>query len=287
MRLLEVIQRGASYLEARGVESPRRQVEWILAHVLGVPRLQLYLQFERDLSAAETDAVRAAVTRRGQRVPLQHVLGTTVFCGLELEVSADALIPRPETELLAEQAWTWLASAGRTRVLDWGTGTGCLAIAIAHRVPGAEVVAVDVSPAALGLARRNAARHGSGSEAVGGVRWVESDGCTALDPGETFDLVVSNPPYIPTAECDSLEPEVRDHDPRLALDGGVDGLGFYRRLARELSARLRPGGRVMLEYGEGQSAAVSDEFARAGWVECMIVRDYSGRERFLVAQRSP
>jgi release factor glutamine methyltransferase len=238
------------------------------------------------LTAAETDSLREAVTRRGQRVPLQHVLGSAVFCGLELEASGDALVPRPETESLAERAWTWLLARAPglrpPRVLDWGTGTGCLAIAVACRVPGADVVAVDVSRQALELARRNGRRHPAAA-----VRWVESDGCAALGAEEVFDLVVSNPPYIPTAECALLEPEVRDHDPRLALDGGGDGLAFYRRLARELPPRLNPAGAVMLEYGDGQAAAVADLFSGDGWQEPAIHRDYSGRERFLVAQRSP
>lgn len=289
VRLLDVIQRGAAFLEARGVESPRLQVEWILAHALKVPRLQLYLQFERVLTETETAAVRAAVTRRGQREPLQHVLGTAVFCGFEVEVTSDALVPRPETEGLAERAWTWLKERGvgpggrALRVMDWGTGTGCLAIALACQVPGVEVIAVDISAAALVLARRNGQRH----PAAGGVKWLEGDGCGALEASETFDLVVSNPPYIPTAECDTLAPEVRDHDPRLALDGGLDGLDFYRRLAVELPSRVLPGGAVMLEFGDGQGPAVAALFAAPEWSGTVIHRDYSGRERVLVAQRSP
>ena len=290
MRLLEVIQRSAAFLEERGVESPRLQVEWLLASVLRVPRLQLYLQFERTLGDDQLAAIRDAVRRRGRREPLQHILGTAVFCGLELEVSRDALVPRPETEIMAEQGWKWLASRiasadpDPTRswtALDWGTGTGCLALALAANVPGSEVVAVDRSPAALALARRNGERLGLN----GRIRWVESDGCAALEPVRTFDLVVSNPPYIPTGEIETLDPEVKDHDPRLALDGGTDGLEVQRRLAVELAGRMRPGGRLLVEYGDEQGPGVAAVFSSSGWIVDALECDYSGRQRFLRARR--
>jgi release factor glutamine methyltransferase len=290
VRLLEVIQRSTSFLQERGVESPRLQVEWILAHHLRVPRLQLYLQFERELDAAVLDAVREAVRRRGRREPLQHVLGSAPFCGLDFAVATDVLVPRPETELLAEYGWSWLqtkAAAGPATepvaALDWGTGSGCLAVVLALRVPAARIVAVDISPAALERARSNARRHGVDAR----ISWFESDGCRALDAAETFDLVVANPPYVMAAEIATLAPEVRDYDPRLALDGGPDGLDFYRRLAEELIPRLRPDGRAMLEFGDGQAPAVARFFADAGWIVDEVRRDYSGRDRFLVARRGP
>lgn len=285
VRLIEVIQRSATFLAERGVESPRLQVEWILAHTLKVQRLQLYLQFERELGDAELDGIREAVRRRGRREPLQHVLGTTSFCGLEFAVGPEALVPRPETELLAERGWQWLAGRewgdARPRVLDWGTGTGCLAVTLSVRAPGADVVAVDVSAAAVALARGNVVRHGVEAR----VRVLEGEGCSALPEGACFDLVVSNPPYIPSGEIAGLQPEVRDHDPHLALDGGVDGLDLYRRLASELVPRLAPGGAVLLEFGDGQAAALGELLRRAGWIVAECHRDYSGRERFLLAQR--
>lgn len=289
MRLLEVIRKSAEFLGERGVESPRLQVEWILARELGVPRLQLYLQFERELEGEVLDRIREAVRRRGRREPLQHVLGTAPFCGLEFESGPEALVPRPETEQLAERGWTWLEARAREsggewqgRVLDWGTGTGCLAVTLAVRVPAIEVVGVDISPAAAALARRNVVRHGVGER----VRVVESDGCAALAPTETFDLVVANPPYIPTGEIAGLAPEVRDHDPHLALDGGAEGLDLYRRLAGELSTRLRLGGVVLMEFGDGQAPALGALLAGAGWVVEEWHRDYGGRDRFLLARRS-
>ncbi len=280
MRVIEVVQRSAAFLESRGVESPRLQVELILAHVLRIPRLQIYLQFEKVLSADLLDAIRLAVQRRGQRVPLQHILGSTSFCGFEIDVSPDVLIPRPETELLAEHAWTWLSrhSPASPFVLDWGTGSGCLAIAIAANHPSARVTAIDISSATLDVARRNATRH----SVTNRIEFVQSDGVEPLPAGSRFHLIVSNPPYIPTAEIPTLEPEVRDHDPSLALDGGPDGLDLYRRLAVTLRERLLPGGALLLEFGEGQAPALSKILTAARWSVPEVHADHSGRDRFLV-----
>jgi release factor glutamine methyltransferase len=288
--VLEVIQRSAPFLAQKGVESPRLQVELLLAHALKLPRLQLYLNFERVLSESELETLRSLVKRRGQREPLQHILGSVSFCGLELEVSAAALIPRPETELLAERAWTFLnLHAGNgtgkvpadVRALDFGTGSGCLAIALAVKCPPARLVALDVSTAALSLARANAERH----QVAHRLQFLESQGFSQLPAGASFDLIVSNPPYIPSGELAGLEPEVRDHDPRLALDGGADGLDFYRRLAVEAGAYLRPAGRLMLEFGDGQMEALTQLFVSAGWTIDSAHNDYSGRARNLVLRR--
>lgn len=285
MRLLEVIQRSTSFLESRGVESPRLQVELILAHCLRIPRLQLYLQFDRTLTQELLDPLRTAIQRRGQRVPLQHILGSTSFCGLDIEVSPDVLIPRPETEQLAEHAWTWLARNTPSlpptpRVLDWGTGSGCLAIAIATHAPAAHVTAIDVSPASLAVARRNAERLGLTHR----IEFLLADGTEALPPETRFHLAVGNPPYIPSAEIPTLQPEVRDHDPALALDGGPDGLDVYRRLAITLPARLVPPGIVLLEFGDHQAAGISQVLTHAGWTVQQIHQDLSGRDRFLRAE---
>jgi release factor glutamine methyltransferase len=234
MTVLEVIQRSSEFLAKKGVESPRLQAELLLAHVLELPRMQLYLKFERELSPAELQRARELVRRRGQREPLQLITGSTSFCGLEIAVNRHTLIPRPETELLAEQGWQFLNSLGSSEAqpptaLDFGTGSGCVAIALAVKCPVAQVCAVDVSAKALHLAGENVARHGVSER----VRLCQGDGFTAVHPAARFDLIIGNPPYIPTAEIDKLEPEVQHHDPRPALDGGPDGLDFYRRLAAE------------------------------------------------------
>ena len=283
MTVLEVIQRSSDFLARKGVDSPRLQIELLLAHVLQMPRMKLYLNFERALTEAEVEAVREMVKRRGEHEPLQHIVGSVSFCGIEIEVNRDVLIPRPETELLAEQAWKFLRTFGSqpATVLDFGTGSGCLAIAIARNCPGAWVHAVDVSEIALVVARKNAERHGLSGQ----VQFHHGDGLKSLPADLDFDLMVSNPPYIPADELATLQPEVRDHDPALALDGGADGLNFYRQFAVEGSSRLRAGGRLMLELGDGQGPAVSHLLDANGWVVERVEKDDSGRARILIAHR--
>lgn len=283
MTVLETIQRSAEFLARKGVDSPRLNAELLLAHVLGMPRMQLYLNFERALNATELDAMRLAVQRRGRREPVQHIVGTTSFCGLELAVNRHALIPRPETELMAECGWQFLSrlSPAQAHALDWGTGSGCLAIALAKHCPAARVLAVDISPEALEVARQNVARHGLADR----VQLALSDGFAAVPQDARFALIVSNPPYIPSAELQTLAPEVREFDPTVALDGGSDGLVHIRRLANEAGAFLSPGGRLMVEFGDGQADAVSTLFAQLRWEVETVGEDYNHRPRFLVARR--
>ena len=325
----EVIQRSAEFLTKKGVDSPRLQVELMLAHVLKLPRMGLYLNFERALTEQELEEVRELVRRRAQREPLQHITGSTSFCGLELAVNGKVLTPRPETDLLAELGWKLLNERGKEldnarphpnppppaereksqsvkgslehsagsatknektgkkngsspaplRALDFGTGSGCLAIALAVKCPAAKIVAIDICPEALAVAKENAGRHKAAIEFYAG------DGFAAVPAGMRFDLIVGNPPYIPSAEIAELDPEVREHDPRLALDGGADGLDFYRRLAREAGAFLNPGGRMMLEFGDGQEPALRKIFEEEKWVVEAVRTDYSGRARILAAAR--
>ena len=289
MTLLETIRRGSDYLAGRGVESPRLQVELLLAHVLGLPRLKLYLQFDRVLTAAETDLLRDLVRRRGQREPLQHLTGSVSFLGYEIRVNRDVLVPRPETETLAQLAQARLKAilddrppgGAVIRCLDFGTGSGCVVIAVAAACPGAEFHALDRSTVALDMARKNAAAQPEPAD----VQFHLSDGFSALAPGLQFDLIVSNPPYIPTAEVETLDPEVRDHDPRLALDGGADGLDFYRRLAAEGSQWQPPGAWMLLELGDGQAGEVARLFADRRWQIESVEKDLSDSERVLIVRR--
>jgi release factor glutamine methyltransferase len=295
--VLEVIQRSTDFLAKRGVESPRLNVELLLGHLLRLPRMELYLKFGRELTPAEMDGLRELVQRRGAREPLQHIIGSTSFCGLELAVNRHVLVPRPETELLAELGWEFLnaecgmgsaeSASGKVvslppMALDFGTGTGCLAITLAVKCSAVQVVALDVSPDVLAVARQNAASHQVESR----IRFVEGDGLAALDRNSRFNLIVSNPPYIPSGEIATLDPEVRDHDPRLALDGGADGLDFYRRLASEAGAFLLSGGRMMVELGDGQADAAKNIFEQQKWVVEAVKPDYSKRLRVLIARRA-
>jgi release factor glutamine methyltransferase len=283
--VLEVIQRSTEFLKNKSVDSPRLQTELLLAHMLSMPRMQLYLNFERKLSQTELDSFRELIKRRGQREPLQHIVGSTSFCGLELTVNRHVLIPRQETELLAEKGWTFLTSSPSTinhqlsAALDLGTGSGCLAIALAVHCPAAQLIATDVSAEALELATKNAARH----NVLDRINFLQGDAFAAIESAKTFDLIISNPPYIPTGEIQTLQIEVRDHDPRQALDGGPDGLAFYRRIAAEAAPFLKPDGKIMLEFGDGQAPSVCEIFESQKWIVEAIVEDYTQRPRILIA----
>ena len=284
--VLEVIQRSAEFLGKKGVDSPRLQAELLLAHVIHLPRMQLYLNFQRELAPPEVESMRELVRRRSQREPLQQITGSTSFCGLEIAVTREVLVPRPETELLAERAWKFLQtpvteSPRPATALDFGTGSGCLAITLAARCPEAQIWAIDISAAALEVARRNTAHHGLDQR----IQFFHGDGFAALPATAQFDLMVSNPPYIPSGELADLQPEVRDFEPRGALDGGVDGLDYYRRLALEAGPWLRPGGRLMLEFGDGQAGPLNEVFQAQKWVVEAVEEDYTQRPRIMVVGR--
>lgn len=315
MTVLEAIQRSAEFLDRKGVESPRLQAELLLAHVLGCERMRLYLDFERRLEETQVEELRALVKRRGTREPLQHILGRTSFCGFEIRVTRAVLVPRPETELLAEMGWKWLcAQAGpgaadglgmegrqspeiagaprcregespgsgtAVRALDFGTGSGCIAVALAKECGAVRVTAVDRSPAALAVARESAAANG----VAGRVEFVEGHELVGGEWGGLFDLVISNPPYIPAGEIAALSAEVRDYELREALDGGPDGLEFFRMLAAEASHLLSTKGRLMVEFGDGQGPAVRQILEGQNWIVEPLIRDYNGKDRIAVARR--
>jgi release factor glutamine methyltransferase len=274
---LKVLDWTKEYLTSRGVENARLEAEWLLCAATGLDRVGLYLNFEKPLDDKELSAYRALVARRGRREPLQHILGTQEFCGLNFEVTSDVLIPRHDTETLVDEALARMPGA-RT-VLDIGTGSGCIAVVLAARLPGASVTAVDISEAALTVARRNAERNGVAIEFIEG---------SLLDPltGRQFDLIVSNPPYIPSSEIEALQPEVRDFDPRGALDGGLDGLEIYRRLIPSAVTALTRGGWLLLEVGAGQADDVSLLLSSTGGYGTPVTAcDPSGIVRVVGAQR--
>jgi release factor glutamine methyltransferase len=282
--VLEVIQRSTEFLARKGVDSPRLQAELLLAQLLKLRRMELYLNFERVLTPPEQDGFRELIRRRGQREPLQQILGSTSFCGLEIEVNRNVLVPRPETELLAECGWQFLnqrAASGSpgTKALDFGTGSGCLAVALAVHCPATRVCAVDLLPEALAVARLNTARHRVAER----IEFFQGDGFGALPEDSRFDLITSNPPYIPTGELGALQPEVRDYEPREALDGGADGLDYYRLLAREAVHFLKPDGKLMLEFGDGHHEPLPELFRQRNWVVERIMEDYTHRPRILIA----
>lgn len=273
--LLEVLRGAESYLAARGVEHPRLNAEHLLAAALGLKRMELYLQFDRPLGEAERAPLREAVRRRGAREPLQHVLGTAEFHGRTFACDRRALVPRPETEQLAEIALELARGGASPRVLDAGTGSGVLAVTLACELDSAGIDATDISAGALALAAENAARHG----VDGRVRFAEADLWPPDAPA--FDLVVANLPYIPSGELPGLSPEVR-HDPASALDGGPDGLDAIRALVRGAPAHLRPGGALLMEIGLGQADAVAALLEASKFRDISVRPDYQSIPRFAV-----
>ncbi len=275
MTLGEVLAATTEYLSRKGIESPRLDAELILARALGLSRLELYTNFDRPLNESERAVARPLVERRGRREPLAYVLGDWGFRRLTLRTDARALVPRPETEIVAERALAAIAGLTAPRVLDVGTGTGAIALAIADERPDARVTATDVSPDALALARDNAER----LELA--VEFLEADLLDGLDG--PFELIVSNPPYVDDAELDSLQPEVRDWEPRLALlaDGQTE------RLARDARDALAPGGSIVLECHADHAADVHALLAGLGYAGATISTDLAGRERVVEARWMP
>ena len=269
--VLDVIQATTPFFQKNGVESPRLNIEHLLAHVLGKKRMEIYMEFDRPLGDQELEPLRALVKRRAAGEPLQHLLGTAEFHGRTFACDKRALIPRPETEQLCELV---LAAGKAGRILDVGTGSGIIALTLAAEWPDAQVEAVDISDAALALARENAARLGLAER----VRFSCSD-LLAEVSGE-FDFIVANLPYIDAAEITQLAREVR-HDPLTALDGGARGLEIFQRFVPQAARHLR--GRLALEIGHAQSPALTDLLTAHNFQDIRVFSDYQGRNRFLFA----
>lgn len=281
--LLTVLTKAAGYLKSKGVPNPRLDAELLLAHVLGIKRLDLYLQFDRPLAEAELEAYRAVMRRRGAREPLQHIEGTVAFRELSLVCDARALVPRPETELLVDAVKTRapaLPSGRPLRVLDVGTGTGAIILSVARELPHCEAWACDISPAAIALTRENAARNHLTLHAL-----VESDLFSAFPDDQTWDVIVSNPPYIGEGELAALEPEVRDHDPLKALVGGREGWELPARLLEAALSRLEEGGILLMEIAPPQFSRLQGVGLAAGWKNISGLPDYQQPHRFLLAER--
>jgi release factor glutamine methyltransferase len=266
----EVLAGATDYLASRGVGSARLDAERLLARALGLSRIELYTQHDRPLTEAERDAARALVQRRGAREPLAYVLGDWDFRRLTLRTDARALVPRPETEIVVERCLELIRDQAAPRVLDVGTGSGAIALSIAHEHPGARVVATDTSEPALELAQENAAAHGLE------VTFVRADVLDGVDG--PFDLVVSNPPYIEPGEIEALEPEVRDWEPRAAL---ID-VGQTERLVADATRVLA--GWLVLEVHEQHAADVAARVEAAGYRDVRITRDLAGKERVVEAR---
>jgi release factor glutamine methyltransferase len=276
--LLEILRKTEAFFVKAGVETARIDAEWLIAHVLGCKRLDLYLRFDQPLGAEVLDPLRALVKRRARREPLQHILGTVDFGGLTLRTDARALIPRPETEELLDH----LAAEGRVRsprcILDLGTGTGALALALAREFPKAFVVGVDRNPEALALARENAKANGL----VDRVEWIPSDWFEQV-PDQEFDWIVSNPPYLTEEEWETAQPEVRVFEPRDALVAPDEGRRDLEVILKGALSYLRRPGLVALETGIAQHESLATTAQKLGYDEVRSIADSSRRPRFFWA----
>jgi release factor glutamine methyltransferase len=277
--LLDTLQGGTKYLEQRGVEDARLNMEYLLAKVLQCERMDLYLDFDRSLLEAELVPLRDLLRGRGERQPLQHLLGEVEFHGRRFHSDPRGLIPRPETEELVGIIISRLDHGEQPgRVVDVGCGSGVIGLSLGLEWEGSTITLVDISADALALASENAQRH---SLDCGKLIFVEGDLLAGI-PGP-FDLVIANLPYVSTGEIPGLAPEL-SHDPRLALDGGETGIEIIERLIHQLPGKITPGGILALEVGDGQGEALSRMLSVSGFKECDLVKDMAGIERFILAK---
>ena len=273
-----LLQWTKQYFRDKGVENPRLDADVLLSSLLGKDRVYLYVHFDQPMEQEELVKFREMVRRRAAREPVAYIIGHREFMGLDFRVSPAVLIPRPDTEVLVEAAIARLAAVRDGMILDVGTGSGAILIGTLSRVAGCRGLGVDVSPAALAVARENATR----LLAAGLADFAQAD----LFPTEPmlFDAILSNPPYVTSVEMTELAPEVR-REPELALHGGTDGLAFYRRLTEGGGRHLKPGGFMALEVGAGQALAVAELGQAAGWRTEKIIPDYAGIERVVILRR--
>lgn len=274
----EVLNWTRGYFEAAGIVQPRLEAEILLAHALDVERLNLYISPDQPLTVDERTRYRTVVKRRRDGTPLQHLVGEGQFFGLRFRVSRDALIPRPETEELLDHILKVVPRDRDIECLDLGTGTGVIAVCLARYFPRAAVTAVDISESALELARGNAALNGVEDR----ITFIESDWFERVTG--TYDLIASNPPYVDEEELEELPAEVREHEPRVALDGGPGGLQEIAKLVDALPAHMNSDGLLFLEIGHGQDVAVTEMLEDGSFVDVRMESDLAGNKRYAVAR---
>lgn len=270
----DVVAKAIEKLDAAGIAESRID-SWLLAEsVLGVSRQDLFLEPEKSVSEEQAQKYLNAVSVRVKHIPLQHITGYQQFMDLEFVVNKDVLIPRPETELLVEQVVSYIKD-NDVKVLDMCTGSGCIAVSVDRMCANTDVTAVDISEKALKVAGENNIRN------EGRVTFVQSDLFENIH--ETYDIIVSNPPYIPTSDIETLMEEVREHEPRLALDGSTDGLKFYREICTNAVNYLNENGKIFLEIGYDQGRTVPELLRENGFTDIQVLKDLSGNDRMVIA----
>ena len=276
-----ILEWTTQHLKTHGSESPRLDAQVLLAHARGCPRIKLYTEFNEVLSDDQRAMMRELVKRRAAAEPVAYLVGHREFFSLEFQVTRHVLVPRPETEMLVLEVAERAKSLPAPKILDIGTGSGCIAVSLATQLPAAHVTAVDISEPALRIAEENAERH----RVADRMRFLLGDLFAPVPSGETFDFIVSNPPYVATEEMESLPPDVRKHEPRLALDGGPGGLAVLSRLLAEAPPFLNPGGWMFLEFSPEQAEPLRALAVRqSAFSQVEVIKDLSGKARVLAVR---
>ena len=280
--VLESINLSTQFLNEKGIESPRTNAELLLANILVCKRLELYLSFDRPLSEVELQKYREHIKRRGSFEPLQYITGKVEFFGLELKVNPSVLIPRPETELLAENILNQFPKEKKLIILDIGCGSGNIAIALAVHLPEAKIVSTDVSAEALKVAEENSERH----NVSGRIKFVKHNILkNDLNNFPMFDVVVSNPPYVSKESFSSLQREIKDFEPGIAVTDNADGYTFFRTISEKASAKLKENGKLFFEVAQGQSEEVKDIMDKNNFKNIRVIKDYQSIDRVIFGER--
>jgi release factor glutamine methyltransferase len=282
LTVLEALNGASDYLQNKGIKSARLNSELLLAHVLNCKRLELYLFFDRPLQKSETDSYRELLKRRSTFEPLQYIIGKVEFYGLEFEVNRSVLIPRPETELLVEVVIDSVKKDEKISILDIGSGSGNIAVALAKNIPSSKVIGLEISEKAVETSIRNAELNGVENQ----VMLIQKNILNGIDVAQSnFDVVVSNPPYISINDFDNLDPELRLYEPKIALTDEGDGLSFYIKISVLSRSLLKKNGKIFFEIGAGQSKEVKNILIENNFTNIVIRKDYSEIERIIIGEK--
>ena len=275
-RIIDILKWGEDYFKTKGFESPKQEIEWLLCDLLELKRIDLYVKFEDKINDVNLNKLKSWINRRVKREPLQYITGETEFYGLIFKTTPQALIPRPETERLVEIALHNIGVNSESKLLEIGTGSGCIPIAISTEKPSLNILSLDISRDALELAEINAELNNCKN-----IKFLEMDFLKETPKGE-FDIILSNPPYIPIKEIEDIMPEVKNYEPRIALTDNNDGLTFYHRIAKKIKNLIKPKGIILLEVGLGEHPQkVFSLFEEAGFNQLDLIKDFNNNERIL------
>ena len=275
-RIIDIIKWGEGYFKTKDFENPKQEIEWLLCDLLGLKRIDLYVKFEDKINDINLNKLKSWINRRVKREPLQYITGVTEFYGLKFKTTPQALIPRPETERLVEIALNSIGKNSDSKLLEIGSGSGCISIAISNEIPSLNILSLDISRDALALAETNAKLNNCKN-----IKFLEMDILNESPEGK-FDFLISNPPYIPLKEIEQIMPEVKDYEPRMALTDYKDGLTFYYRIAKKVKTLIKPKGIILLEVGLGDHPQkVLSLFKQAGCNQLELIKDFNNNERIL------